>query len=227
MSITSSSVSSSRLWCPKLTPSTGISYRADNGQFARTGYAPAVAEAFEIPDLANACINAVRQSVGVELDWTQDTLPVLDHYASTVDRDATTVTLLSPMLGAYFGEVIRQALQEVRWFGPRGAYAEWRIEFERCFLYFNPVGLAAEALTGGAVEGSGGHLQMLDEDRPDVAHALDVFGPVDEADYYRFSVRFEAIEQAHAALVRKLTAAGKPTAFYPAQAYAAATSNPQ
>ncbi len=186
-----------------------------------------MSEAFEVSDLANACISAVQHSVGVKLDLTQDTLPVLDHYAGTQDRDAETIALLSPMLGAYFGEVVRSALQDVRWVSPRGAYAEWRIEFEQCFLYFNPLGLAAEALAQGAIEGWSGHLQMLDEDRPDVAHALDVFGPVEEADYYRFSVRFEAIEQAHAALIRKLTASGKHAAFYSAQAYAAATSSPK
>ena len=187
-----------------------------------------MSEASEVLDLANACLSVVKSSVGVELDFTQDTLPVLDHYARLEDpSDDAILHLLAPMLGAYFGEVVRRSLQDARWFSPRGDYSDWRIEFERCFLHFNPVGIAADVLTRGRATGWNGQLEMLGEDRPAVAAALDLFGSVRESDYHRFSVRFEAIEQAHDALIRKAAEAGKSAVFFSAEAYAAATSHPE
>src|SRR5512139_1481301 len=92
-------------------------------------------------DLAGACVAAVRKVVGVELDFTPETLPLLDHYARSAQvENEGVLELVAPMCGAYFGEVVRRALGEARWHCPEGKPEEWRLEFDDCFLHFNPVG---------------------------------------------------------------------------------------
>lgn len=155
-----------------------------------------------VMDLTVACVTSVKNATGMELDLTQDTLPILDHYAELVDspRDEV-VSLLAPMSGAYFGELVRRQLEDGQWVTDPDDYSEWRLRFERCSLAFNPIGVALEVLLGQEVPEWGAHLQTAPEDRPRVKRALEVFGDVRDRDYYTFSVRFEAIEQAYLGLL--------------------------
>ncbi len=154
-----------------------------------------------VRDLAIACVTSVKNATGMELDLTQETLPILDHYAALVDssRDEI-VSLLAPMAGAYVGELVVRQLGDGTWLTPGDDYAEWRLEFERCSLTFNPVGVALEVLLRQDIPEWGAHLQTAAADRARVKQALDVFGDVRDRDYYTFSVRVEAIEQAYLAL---------------------------
>ena len=70
-----------------------------------------------IQDLANACVRFVERSVGIALDYTPETLPILDHYLRGVratSRDEIT-NLVAPAAGAYFGEVVRRQLGPAQW----------------------------------------------------------------------------------------------------------------
>ena len=53
---------------------------------------------------------------------------------------------------------------------------------------------------GQDVPGWGAHLQTAPEDQLKVKKALEVYGDVRDRDFYSFSVRFEAIEQAYLGL---------------------------
>lgn len=149
-----------------------------------------------VRDLVAGCVRFVKQATGVELDLTQDTLPLLDHWVRmTPDRPAEEVLgLIAPMAGAYFGEVLRRHLPGARWHAPGDDYAEWRIELRSCRVSFNPIGIAVEAATQDDAEGWGAHLAIPDHDRDLVESALAQQGDVDADDYYRFAVRFEVIE---------------------------------
>jgi hypothetical protein len=150
----------------------------------------------EIVELAAGCILAVERASGVQLDFTQDTLPFLDHYVTQVRDAAGDVQgLVASMCGAYFGEVVRRGLGPARWFFPMDAPEDVRLEFEDVFLSFNPVGMALEAIAGETLEGAGSHFEVLPSDRDRVKSALDLFGDAREEDYLRFGVRFEAVEQ--------------------------------
>ena len=163
-----------------------------------------MSESGQISELAQACIEAVNRAVGVELDFTQDTLPVLDHYAS-LEREPTNevLSLIAPMCGAYFGEVIRQEVAEASW-ETEGEHAEWRLHIDACDLWFNPVGIAMEVLTNSDVADWGAHLQTRPANKERIEAALKSYGDVRAEDYYRFTVRYEAIEQATLALLRAL-----------------------
>jgi hypothetical protein len=155
-----------------------------------------------VMDLTVACVTSTKNATGLELDLTPETLPILDHYASLLSspRDEI-VSLLAPMSGAYFGEVLRRRLEDGKWVTDPDDYSKWELRFERCSLTFNPIGVALEVLLREDVADWGAHLQAAPEDRSRLQRALDVFGEVEDRDYYTFSMRFEGIEQAYLALL--------------------------
>jgi hypothetical protein len=152
----------------------------------------------QIGDWAEVCRTFVKETLGIELDYTPDTLPILDHYVRTKAKPATQEVreLLTPPLGAYFGEVVRRSLgaEGVRWHAPGDTLEAHRLEFEAFFLCFNPLGVAVEVLMADDAEGYGAHFQLLDEARPLVEEALAVSESVSADDYYTFTMRFETLE---------------------------------
>jgi hypothetical protein len=150
----------------------------------------------EIGDLANSCVRFVRDAIGLELDYTPDTLPVLDHYLRERASGAAdaVIDLLAPAAGAYFGEVVRRQMTGARWYSPKDDYAAHRVEFDPFFLCFNPMGIAREVLTRSDAEDWGAHFQVLDDARELISDALAAH-ELESDDYYTFSVRFETLEQ--------------------------------
>ena len=150
----------------------------------------------QIADWAETCRDFVKQTLSLELDYTPDTLPILDHYLRTKAEQASDEVrdLLTPPLGAYFGEVVRRSMQGVRWHAAADEYEHYRLEFEGVFLHFNPLGIAAEALVGDDVDGFGANFQILDEAREAVEEALARNDRVTSEDYYSFTIRFETLE---------------------------------
>lgn len=155
-----------------------------------------------VKDLTVACVTSVKNATGLELDLTQDTLPILDHYAKLAEspRDEV-VSLIAPMCGAYFGELIRRQLGDGSWNVDSEGHAKWRLTFEGGSLRFNPIGIALEVLLRQDVPDWGAHLQTSVEDQLRAKKALEVYGDVRDQDYYTFSVRFEAVEQTYRGLL--------------------------
>jgi hypothetical protein len=174
-------------------------------------------------DLADSCVRFVKRALSIELDYTPETLPILDHYlreAQGIDREEI-ISLVAPAAGAYFGEVVRRQLGPSRWHWVSEDFAEVRIEFDRCFLSFNPIGSALEAVVGNEVEGYGSNLSLLSEDQGLVRESLERTGEVAEEDFYRLAVRFEVIEQVVALLVEKAIAKEELSRRFGPEVYAA------
>ena len=173
-----------------------------------------------VQDLATACIASVKTTLGVELDYGHETLPLLDHYAREhVEAAADEILqLVAPMTGAYFGEVVRRQVQAARWHAPPDAYPDWRLEMEQVFLCFNPIGIALEVISSADTEGWSSHLRTRKSDEVLVKHATQLFGDVREDDYYTFSIRFETIEQVFEGLSRQIEKGKEP--FFGTQDYA-------
>jgi hypothetical protein len=147
----------------------------------------------QVQELAAQCAGFVQKSTGVALDYTSDTLPLLDHYLRQVPRDGGDVqALVAAAAGAYFGEVVRRAFP-CRWHAPTDDYGAWRIEFEHVFLHFNPVAFAHEAITGSEVVKGGSGFGVLDQDLETVRGGLEALGTVGEEDYFRLATRFEVL----------------------------------
>ncbi len=158
-----------------------------------------------VVDLASAAAEYVLRATKLELDHTPETLPFLDHYVRTTmqQTEGSKKVALGPAeaivahsLGAYFGEVVRTALDDGEWhFGETPE--ETRLRFTRCPLEFNPMGVALEAISEDGAEGWGAHFQTPPTLMETVEASLASMGEVRESDYYRFTTRFEALQQVY------------------------------
>lgn len=152
----------------------------------------------EVEDLALTAFRVVRERLSLELDFTPETISILDHVLveQAADPASPAASVLVPCAGAYFGEVVRRNLGAFRWHCPSDDYAGWRLEGEEKFLFFNPIGVALERVLGEAVDGYHAHLGLYPDDRVKVQRVLEGLGPVREDDYYRLGVRLEVLEAA-------------------------------
>ena len=111
---------------------------------------------------AASCVRFVLTSLKIELDFTPETLSLVDHWLGTAREaaDETIEPLIVEAAGAYFGEVVRRTLPGARWrVAPKAA--EWRIELDHVFLSFNPIGVAIEALASDDAPSWNAHLEVL------------------------------------------------------------------
>jgi hypothetical protein len=161
-----------------------------------------------ITELARVAVDYVRRALNVEMEAVPDALAFLDHYASTAPRDREDVlALLAGPLGAFFGEVVRQKLGG-RWAATDGRPPAFRIELESCFLYFCPVGVAADVLTRGeAGPEYDPHVGVAPVDEEALEEELGR-AQVEEDYFYSFTGRLETLERIADFLVsRRLQAA--------------------
>lgn len=141
----------------------------------------------------------VQRTVGVELDGSETSLAYVDHYIEKTARHDTlkpeVLELVAPALGAYFGQVVLERLGG-RWVLEGDDPSRWRIELAPAPLHFFPVGMAAEALRGGEVEGYDGSFVPRADLLAPLSEALAAAPPVDEAYYYSLTGRLEILTQA-------------------------------
>jgi hypothetical protein len=149
-----------------------------------------------VEDLALGAFRMVKEKLAFELDFTPETLPVLDHYLRELrGADEKVLSVVAPCAGAYFGEVLRRSLPGLRWGGTSGEYSSWRIEAGHVFMCLHPIGMVLEGLYGEAVDGHPSHLAILPGDRDAVDRSLASAGGVREDDFSRLAIRHEVIEQ--------------------------------
>jgi len=182
-----------------------------------------------IEQLAEGCVRFVQQALSLPLDYTPETLPILDHYIRERGRDGREeiAGLLAPPTGAYFGEVVRRSLGHghVRWHCPGDDYDAYRLEFEPFFLSFNPIGIATEVIREGQATAPGAFFDVLDEARDLLKEALAKHARVPTEDYYTFTMRYEVLEQV-AALLLGLENERKERRHFGPDVYRAARGEP-
>jgi hypothetical protein len=180
-----------------------------------------------IAQLADGCVRFVQQALNLPLDYTPETLPILDHYVRERGRDGREeiAGLLAPPTGAYFGEVARRSLSHVRWHCHGDEYDSFRLEFEPFFLSFNPIGVATEVIREGQATGPGAFFDVLDEARDLLKEALAKHARVPTEDYYTFTMRYEVLEQV-TALLFALEAERKERRHFGPEVYRAARGEP-
>jgi hypothetical protein len=172
--------------------------------------AAAVPEA--ILELAEGCRGFVAQAVGVELDFTPETLPILDHYLAMarggIDQRPEVLELVLRSAGAYFGEVLRRTLDGF-WCRSDADVHLWQLGLRRAYLALNPAGIVREVLARGAdLAGPDAALHLDRDDRTAVEQRLAALPAVSEEEYYLLSTRFEALEVMYEALRDKMQAEG-------------------
>lgn len=153
----------------------------------------------EIVELAEAAREYVVRSLGVELDYTPETLPLVDHYLGqardNVRERPELAELLTRSVGAYFGEVVRRTLPT--FWRYREDARDWLVCFEDVYLAFNPAGFAWDALFQHADhDGPSSELVLDREDREALEKRLADLPPVSDEEFWLLSTRFEVLEMA-------------------------------
>jgi hypothetical protein len=165
-----------------------------------------------VAERVSACVEYVARAVGMPLDFSADTLPVLDHYVSLVRESARERDALRPLVaqavGAYFGEVVRRKLGGFwRLLSPNPD--DWQLCSSAVFLSFNPIAMAYDALLqNDEHSGPSSRLRLAPDEREVVARRLAQAPEVDEEEFYLLSTRLEGIEIAIEALRAHLEATG-------------------
>lgn len=165
-----------------------------------------------VRELAVVCVDYVERALGITLDFSDETLPILDHYASVVRAEITgrpeVGSVLARAVGAYFGEVLRRKFGGF-WRLPSDNVVDWLWCARTIFVAVNPVGCAYDALYGSDTHaGPSSRLRVLPEDRGAVDARLAAMPPVPEDEYFRFTTRIEAIEVAAITLRARMAETG-------------------
>ncbi len=166
----------------------------------------------EISEPVLLCLESVRRAVGVELDFSPETLPVLDHYVSiarsSIQDRPELLPLLARAVGSYFGEVFRASIGGF-WRLPSANVVDWSVCARTVFLWFNPIGVAFDALAGGPDhDGPRSQLHVAAGYRGAVDSRLAGLPEVADDEFVTLSTRFEVIDFAVDALRTAMRAEG-------------------
>jgi hypothetical protein len=153
----------------------------------------------------------VEAAVGLALDFTPETLPVLDHYVATRREELVAkpemIGLVARAAGAYFGEVVRRQFRSF-WHVPVDDPSTWELRFEAVYLSFSPLAVAYDAITHGDQEGPVAQFQLDDEDRDAVEMRLSDLPSASDDEFFSFSTRLEVIEIAVDAIKSRMMSTG-------------------
>ena len=141
----------------------------------------------------------VEKAVGVSLDFTPETLPVLDHYLREA-RDLGTqrpesLPLLVATAGAYLGELLRRR-HGCAWNQDDPDPLGWFLVFDDDLLTVFPVAMAQVAAVGEEADRELEFIRFRDEERELVVAHLAELPPVTDEEYLAPSTRVEIIDMA-------------------------------
>ena len=148
-----------------------------------------------VAELALACTRFVATRYGVTLDFTPDTLSLVDQWVRDARKELQERPEVEPLVqttaGAYLGEVIRRQFGG-RWF-VEGDEGGWRLYLSTVYCAFNPVGLIREALLLDTAEGWHAHFELDPGEREGIEARLAALPEVDEDEYYAPTTRYDVV----------------------------------
>jgi hypothetical protein len=151
----------------------------------------------QVADGAQTCVQYVEKNLGVALDFSVETLPVLDHYlrlARTADSERPeTGALVATVAGCYVGEVLRLR-HDLRWDLSADDPLRWKLASPERSLVVFPVALARVAIEGPAAEPNFEVFALETKLRNALARRLDELPAVPEEEYVAPSTRVEVVD---------------------------------
>jgi hypothetical protein len=174
-----------------------------------------------VAEMSDACVRFVEAALGLKLDYSPETLPLLDHYISSRRNELVSggvgdvgvagrpevLGLVARAAGAYFGEVVRRQFRSF-WYAPSDDASNWEIRLEPVYLTFSPVAVAYDAITHGDEAGPIAQFQLDDEDREAVEARLAELPSASDDEFFSFSTRLEVLEIAVDAIKARMMGAG-------------------
>ncbi len=156
---------------------------------AKTEFIPPPGVVFE---LCESTIGFVSRSLNMVLDYTPETLPVLDHYLRQVPLDVEgTIELVAVAAGVYFGEVARRSFGGTWQFDETKPHGTWRVDLPGR-VSFAPVSYATSAILCEDATDDG-ELVVPQKMTAMVEAALEAKGEVRIDEYYSLSGRLEVL----------------------------------
>jgi hypothetical protein len=151
-----------------------------------------------IVELCQQCVHYVQRTVGLTLDYSPETLPVVDHYLSLVrlniEERPALLNLVANAVGAYFGELVRQRINGF-WLMPTQDVHDWSVCARSVFLRFNPIGVAHEAIAqADSHPGPGAEFKLAREEQTLIAERLALIPQLPHEQYYLLSTRLETLD---------------------------------
>jgi hypothetical protein len=164
----------------------------------------------QVAELAAACVRFVASRYGAALDFEPETLSFVDHWVREARAEITVrpevVEVVQAAAGAYLGEVVRRA------FGGswrlEGHHADWRLQLDRVYCSFNPIGMAREALLLEGADGWGAHFELDPAEADAIEQRLAALPPASDDEFYAPSTRFDVVSILFEALRESLRSRG-------------------
>ena len=149
----------------------------------------------DVQDLVHVAHCAVSDAIGITPDLSQDTLPLFDTLLrnEVANTQGARRTELLVAVAAHFGEVCCRLL-DGRWAFPSSDPRTWRVELRACFLYFYPLGMAAEVMLGCESPDYDGSFGTLDALHADLSTMLAGAAPMSEEAYFSLGGRIEVLQ---------------------------------
>ena len=177
----------------------------------------------QVADLAAACVRFVAARYGATLDFAPETLSFVDHWVREARAEVASrpeaVEVVQAAAGAYLGEVIR------RTFGGswrvEGHHADWRLQLERVYCSFSPIGMAREALLLEGADGWGAHFELDPVEAEAIERRLAALPPAPDDEFYAPSTRFDVVSILFEALRGSLRARGLSDVRFTPEDYSA------
>jgi hypothetical protein len=163
-----------------------------------------------VAELAAACVRFVATRYGIHLDFSPDTLSVVDQWVRDAREELKDNPALADLVqgsaGAYLGEVVRRAFGAI--WSTRGDHADWRLYLSTVYAAFNPLGMAREALLLGEADGWHAHFELDPGDRDEIEARLAALPEVSEDEFYAPSTRFDVVNLVVDVLREKMRSTG-------------------
>jgi hypothetical protein len=155
----------------------------------------------EILEFAGQAVRYVQRALELELDYTGDTLPLLDHYIRGVPADRPAEqTLVVTTVGAYFGEAVRRNLGGT-WTSRDAGPDSWQLTLPGG-LTFSPAAMVLAAITRRDDGEFSGPPKLLEA----VGEVLGGMAGVTEEEYFSLGGRYDTLEHLQSVLLAIATA---------------------
>jgi hypothetical protein len=176
----------------------------------------------KVAELAAACVRFVATRYGAALDFAPETLSFVDHWLREARAEMTerpeAADVVQAAAGAYLGEVIRRAFGGF-WVA-EGDHADWRLELERVYCAFNPIGMAREALLLDTADGWHAHFELDPGEAEAIERRLAALPPAEDDEFYAPSTRFDVVSILFEALRTGMRARGLSDVRFTPEDYA-------
>jgi hypothetical protein len=164
----------------------------------------------QVAELAAACVRFIATRYSAALDFAPDTLSFVDHWLREARQELAerpeAAEIVQAAAGAYLGEVIRLAFGG-HWVA-EGDHADWRLQLERVYCAFNPIGMAREALLLETADGWHAHFELDPGEAEAIERRLAALPPAPDEEYYAPSTRFDVVSILFEALRTGMRARG-------------------